>query len=126
MEALENSFNNTYSNGVESFSFVPSEEEKLIIDVQQKPAENKIIDPYVKDVLKLINNVRKEAREIEERAGYYKGNAGDRVFKKFNEKLIRLLINLDRIDVKGYEVLKEKKRDAIGYLKETQTVLKTR
>lgn len=112
----------SFTNG-EFSSFVtvtnespPNEQEKL----------TQFTDPYVSDVVRLINNVRKEAEELEERVKYYKGTAGDRVYKQFNEKLIRMLISLDRIDVKGHDVLKEEKQDAIEYLKGIQAVLKTR
>lgn len=83
-------------------------------------------DPYIADVLKGISNVRKEALELEERVRYYKGSAGDRVYKHFNEKIIRLLISLDRIDTKGHSSVKEMKNDAVEYLKGIQAVLKSR
>lgn len=113
----------SFTNG-EFSSFVtvtneapPNEPDKII---------PKFTDPYVSDVVRVINNVRKEAAELEERVRYYKGTAGDRVYKQFNEKLIRLLISLDRIDIKGHDILKEEKQDAIEYLKGIQAVLKTR
>lgn len=130
MEVLENSLANStdYTNGFESFSFITNDDEN-----KEKPATNgnndkKIIatDPYVVDVLKVIKNVRKEGADLEERVRYYRGTAGDRVFKQFNEKIIRLLISLDRVDVKGFARLKEEKKDAIAYLKEIQAVLKSR
>lgn len=124
MEALENSLNtnDSYTNG-ESFSFLTNDEENSkVVTINEKVAT----DPYVADVLKAIKNVRKEAAELEERVRYYRGTAGDRVFKQFNEKIIRLLISLDRVDVKGHAVLKGAKKDAVEYLKEVQAVLKMR
>lgn len=131
VEVLENSLTNSNStNGYDdSFSFITTEEnnEKPSANNNNKN-EKKIIpaDPYVVDVLKVIKNVRKEGADLEERVRYYRGSAGDRVFKQFNEKIIRLLISLDRVDVKGFARLKEEKKDAIAYLKEIQAVLKAR
>lgn len=143
MEVLENSLlsyknetqglnnsNNSYTNGDdESFSSLINEEEaKKSLAAKNAKNDEKVapVEPYVADVLKVIKNVRKEATDLEERVRYYKGSAGDRVFKQFNEKIIRLLISLDRVDVKRYALLKEQKKDAIEYLKEIQAVLKTR
>lgn len=133
MENLENALMN--KSETESFSFIssppPPVNELLsspsLIEMKETSMKHQQ-EPYVVDTLKIINNVRKEGDELEERVRYYKGSssAGDRVFKQFNEKIIRLLISLDRIDVKDYNILKQAKKDAIESLKEIQAVLKTR
>lgn len=122
----------SYINNYEPFSLLMVNNDTVISEKQEEVTARKdessksSTDPYVADLLKVMNNVKKEAAELEERVRYYKGTAGDRVYKQFNEKLIRLLITLDRIEVKGYTILKEEKKEAIEYLKGIQAVLKTK
>lgn len=71
-------------------------------------------DPYVSDTLKTIRNVKKDVTELGDRIKYYKGSPGDRMYKQFNEKVIRYLIKLDTLDAKDYKVISNEKRKLLS------------
>lgn len=100
-------------------------EEKTEKPVVQTEVPKKV-DTYVEDTLKSIKNVKKDAAELEERVKYYKGSPGERIYKQFNEQIIKYLIKLDRIDNRGSDELRNAKKEAVEYIKQIQAILKAR
>jgi hypothetical protein len=63
--------------------------------------------------LELVQNILKEAEEVQQQVNSFSGTKGDKTYLYLEEILTRLLIKLDNIDSEGKEEIRNTRRQAV-------------